>query len=81
LARSYNGNIDLLLTDVVMPHMSGPELARQIRGRRGEMRLLYASGSTENTSSELAVQEPGVGFLAKPFSREALGRKLRELLE
>ena len=63
-----------------MPHMSGVELAKQIRSSRPRIRVLYVSGYAEKMAGDLEVHEPGVGFLAKPFSRDALGRKLREIL-
>jgi len=80
LANAYNGCIDLLLTDVVMPQMGGKRLAEELRLRRPEIKVIYYSGYTENTVSDHGALDAGVDFLAKPFSREALARKLRETL-
>ncbi len=81
VAHQHEGPIDLLLTDVMMPQMSGRELAKQLLPERPEMRVVYLSGYTENTVLQRGVLEPGVDFLAKPFSQEALARKLREVLD
>jgi CheY-like chemotaxis protein len=80
LAKSHEGPIELLLTDVVMPGMGGPRLATELRRWRPEIRVIYVSGYTETTVSDRGVLDAGVEFLAKPFSREALARKLRETL-
>jgi len=80
LAKSHEGPIELLLTDVVMPGMGGPRLAGELRRWRPEIMVIYVSGYTETTVSDHGVLDAGVEFLAKPFSREALARKLRESL-
>jgi DNA-binding NtrC family response regulator len=73
--------IDLVITDVVMPRIAGPELASRVAAARPGTRVLFISGYAEETA--LADVEPraGIGFLEKPFDPDALTRKVRELLE
>lgn len=70
------GAVDLLLTDVVMPGLSGPDLADELRGQQPGLKVLYMSGYTE----KLSVAE-GAPFIGKPFSTEGLTRKVREVLD
>jgi len=80
-ARGYKGPIHLLLTDVVLPHMSGRRLAERLRAERPESRLLYMSGYTDDAVVSHGVSAGNVPFLQKPFSASALSRKVREVLD
>jgi two-component system cell cycle sensor histidine kinase/response regulator CckA len=80
VAAAYDGPIDLLLTDVVMPGGTGRDLAREIVARRPETKVLYMSGYPDAGGSPQGVLEPGVPFLSKPFTRDVLLNKVHELL-
>ena len=68
-----NPSIDVLLTDVVMPGASGPELTRQLVEQRPALRVIYMSGYTEDAIVQHGVLKPGIAFLNKPFTSETLG--------
>ena len=76
-----NAPVDLLLSDVVMPGTSGPELVRQLVERRPALKVLYMSGYADEALVPHSVLKSGVAFLPKPFTSETLGRKVREVLE
>jgi two-component system, cell cycle sensor histidine kinase and response regulator CckA len=80
LARSYEARIDLLITDVVMPGMSGRDLADQVQTLLPGIKVLYLSGYTDDAIVRHGVLEPGVAFLQKPFTADTLARKVREVL-
>lgn len=80
LAAAYPGDIDLLLTDVIMPHMNGKRLSLQLSHLRPGIRTLYVSGYTENTIVHRGVLEEGVDFLPKPFSKKSLVDYVTKLL-
>ena len=81
LARRHSGDISLLVTDVVMPGMSGPEVAQSVTAMRPGTRVLYMSGYTDSQIGQHGVLEPGIAFLQKPFSTDDLTRKVRGLLD
>jgi len=83
LARSgrFSGEIHLLLTDVVMPKMSGLELARRLVEGRPGLRVLFMSGYTDDHAAHRGVAEAGQAYLGKPITPELLARKLREVLD
>jgi len=74
-------SIDLLLTDVVMPGDSGPALMQQLVERWPALKVIFMSGYTESTIVHDGVLNPGIAFLHKPFTSEALARKVREVLD
>jgi len=78
-AAAHEGTIDLLLTDVMMPQMSGPELARKIRATRPEMKVMYISGYSEIILEPFDVSDSAVALLQKPFTIRVLAAKLQEL--
>jgi len=80
-AADHSGVIDLVVTDVVMPHMSGSELAKRLRAARPGIRILYVSGYTDDKLSEHVLQGRGIAFLQKPFTSSTLLWKLRQVLE
>jgi PAS domain S-box-containing protein len=80
LCRSHPGTIDLLLTDVVMPGMGGPSLARAARALRPGLRVLYMSGYTDDELMQRGVSLEALAFLPKPFTPAELQRKVRETL-
>ncbi len=80
LAREYNGNIDLLLTDVMMPGMNGKELSDRIIAFKPGLKRLYMSGYTSDVIARQGILEEGIQFIPKPFSFTDLASKVRETL-
>jgi PAS domain S-box-containing protein len=72
--------IQLLVTDVVMPGMSGRELAELLVASHSQMKVLYVSGHTDDVIMHYAILKPGVAFLQKPFTRDGLAKKIQEVL-
>jgi two-component system cell cycle sensor histidine kinase/response regulator CckA len=81
LSDSYQGPIHLLIADVVMPKVSGRELAEELRARRNGMKVLYMSGYTDHAIVNTGILRKEVAFLQKPFTPAALTEKVREVLE
>jgi two-component system, cell cycle sensor histidine kinase and response regulator CckA len=80
ISASHPGPIHLMVTDVIMPGMSGAQLASRLSASRPEMKVLYVSGYTDDTIVRHGVLEPGLAFLQKPFSPRTLARKVDEVL-
>jgi signal transduction histidine kinase len=81
IGERHDGPIHLLLSDVVLPYMSGSELASQLLHKRPETRVLYMSGYPDGAIAQQGVLAPGIFFLPKPFTIEDLTRTVREVLD
>jgi DNA-binding response OmpR family regulator len=80
-AASHQGDIHLLITDVILPDGNGRELYESLRAERTCIKVLYMSGYTRNVISHHGVLEPGVQFIQKPFSLSCFMKKVREVLD
>ncbi|HYJ04406.1 MAG TPA: ATP-binding protein [Chthoniobacterales bacterium] len=81
LARERKQPVHLLVTDIVMPGMNGPALARALSEHQPSIKILYVSGYSDNDISAQGVIDPGLVVLQKPFTQQSLSRKVRELLD
>jgi len=81
ISNAHREHIHLLVTDVVMPKMSGPELAQQMAPLRREMKVLFMSGYADDAIVQHGVLDSNAGFLQKPFTPDVLVRKVREILD
>jgi len=81
VVAAHHAEIKLLLTDVVMPGLSGPELARQLRSQRPELRVLCMSGYTDDAVLQHGILEAEMAFIQKPLTPDALLRRVREVLD
>jgi signal transduction histidine kinase len=80
LADGFDGNIHLLVTDVIMPHMNGHELAVKLCALRPDMKVLYVSGYSDNDIGDHGTLDPRHELLQKPFTPQTLARKIRDVL-
>jgi two-component system cell cycle sensor histidine kinase/response regulator CckA len=80
MSERHRGPIHLMVTDLIMPGMSGRQLASHLSDLRPEMRVLYVSGYADDAIAHHGVLEPGIAFLQKPFSPNTLGHKVSEVL-
>jgi PAS domain S-box-containing protein len=81
LCRRHEGPIHLLITDIIMPEMSGRDLAEQMQTMYPEVRVLYMSGYTDDVIVHHGILEAGIDYLQKPFGPGALSQKVREILD
>jgi two-component system cell cycle sensor histidine kinase/response regulator CckA len=81
IATRYSGTIHLLLTDVVMPGLNGRELASRLANLRPDARVIFMSGYTDDAVTRHGVLEPGSAYVQKPFTPDAMARKVREVLD
>jgi DNA-binding NtrC family response regulator len=77
----FSGAITLLITDVVLPGSSGPELCQRLTSRDPRLKVLYMSGYTDDAVFRTGRLQPGVAFIQKPFTADGLRRKIREVLD
>jgi two-component system, cell cycle sensor histidine kinase and response regulator CckA len=80
VARDFNGNIDLILTDVVMPGISGRTLVTRLESMRPGIKSLFMSGYTDNAIVDHGILDSKVAFLQKPFTVQSLAHKVREVI-
>jgi two-component system, cell cycle sensor histidine kinase and response regulator CckA len=81
VSRRHTGEIHLMLTDVVMPKITGRDLVGHLSTRRPRMKVVYMSGYTSDEALRRAVVDEGAPFVQKPFGRDTLVAKIREVLD
>jgi CheY-like chemotaxis protein len=80
IAAEFDGTIHLLVTDVIMPHMNGHELAGKLGATRPDMKILYVSGYSDTEIGDHGVLDPRYDLLQKPFTPQTLARKIRDVI-
>jgi two-component system cell cycle sensor histidine kinase/response regulator CckA len=81
VSRQHPGPIPLVITDVVMPGLSGPKMAERLALERPEMRVLFASGYTDEALGPHGILVPGIEFIQKPYRSEDLLARVRTILD
>jgi YesN/AraC family two-component response regulator len=81
LAEEHKGEIDLLVTDVIMPEMNGLELANNLRSLYPTLKCVFMSGYTSSVIANHGVLDQGVHFIQKPFSKKDLSKTVRKILD
>jgi PAS domain S-box-containing protein len=81
LVEVYSGKIHLLLSDVVLPEMNGLDLAKKLLAHHSDLKSLFMSGYTANVIARRGILDAGVNFIQKPFTRQGLATKVREVLD
>ncbi|MDQ6765968.1 MAG: ATP-binding protein [Verrucomicrobiota bacterium] len=81
MAEEFDGPIHLLVTDVIMPHMNGPELAVKLSAARPGIKILYVSGYSDNDIGDHGVLDTRIELLQKPFTPQVLARKIRDVIQ
>lgn len=81
IERTYSDSIHMVLTDLIMPKMSGTELKQRIVAMRPDIRCLFMSGYTDDSISQRGVLKSETAFIEKPFSPDALAKKIREVFK
>ena len=81
LVRTHTGDIHLLITDVMMPDMDGPELVKQLSTIRPDTRALFMSGYMDDTLGDYRILSTNANFIQKPFSPRTIAQKVREILD
>ena len=80
-AQKFDGTIDLLLTDVVMPKMNGRQLAQEMQRQYPGIKILFASGYTDNVIAHHGILDEGLNFIGKPYSTQGLAQRVRSVLD
>jgi two-component system, cell cycle sensor histidine kinase and response regulator CckA len=81
ISNGHQGRIDLLITDVVIPDMNGPEIARQLAVSRPNLSTLFMSGYMDDSLTDHGLRAGHVDFIQKPFSPRVLAERVREILD
>ena len=81
ICREYGQKIDLLLTDVILPEMTGPDLAKRLMARDPGMRIMFMSGYIDDSVVREEIRDKGIAYLQKPFTPANLVKKVRDVLD